>query len=277
MEGYDPNFSLGIEAETVPPIAGARIAHPAGRGVKTYDYQIEIVGAETGAFIVERESLSIREGKRSARLIDLQRGQGKILKQDGSAAFPAAGDSARSALEFNVPGWEGTEFKSYVARWYFYHLNSVVLRQLAAATATTSLSEYGENLAAFLLTIQNQYPEDFGKIKQIASDIVPAVLDILTPPNQFGFVSLSASEKWLKRPISLRQMSDGELCSLALLSVIFAPKELQAPVYCVEEPEKLSSPNGSRTDRRSGETKAGRSVPASGSVNNHDSLPFVGG
>jgi predicted ATPase len=37
-------------------------------------------------------------------------------------------------------------------------------------------------------------------------------------------------------------MSDGELSFLALLSLIFAPEELSAPLYCVEEPENHLHP-----------------------------------
>ena len=37
-------------------------------------------------------------------------------------------------------------------------------------------------------------------------------------------------------------MSDGELCFLALLSLIFAPERLGAPLYCIEEPENHLHP-----------------------------------
>jgi predicted ATPase len=37
-------------------------------------------------------------------------------------------------------------------------------------------------------------------------------------------------------------MSDGELCFLALLSLIFAPAAMGAPLFCVEEPENHLHP-----------------------------------
>jgi predicted ATPase len=44
-------------------------------------------------------------------------------------------------------------------------------------------------------------------------------------------------EKYLKRPITIWHMSDGELQFLALLSLIFAPPHLGATLYCAEELE----------------------------------------
>jgi predicted ATPase len=38
-------------------------------------------------------------------------------------------------------------------------------------------------------------------------------------------------------------MSDGELAFLGLLSLIFAPQELAAPLYCIEEPESHLHPH----------------------------------
>lgn len=37
-------------------------------------------------------------------------------------------------------------------------------------------------------------------------------------------------------------MSDGELCFLALLSLIYAPAEVGAALYCIEEPENHLHP-----------------------------------
>jgi predicted ATPase len=49
-------------------------------------------------------------------------------------------------------------------------------------------------------------------------------------------------EKYLKRPTNLWRISDGALQFLAILSLIFAPPELGAPLVCIEEPENHLHP-----------------------------------
>jgi predicted ATPase len=49
-------------------------------------------------------------------------------------------------------------------------------------------------------------------------------------------------ERYLKRPTNLWRISDGALQFLALLSLLFAPPELGAPIFCIEEPENHLHP-----------------------------------
>src|SRR6516225_10814263 len=72
-----------------------------------YDYVIAVVGSARGVISVEREHLTVRTGNEIATLIDLNHGQGHITHPDGTIAFAPPGP-AHSALEFSVPGWEGT-------------------------------------------------------------------------------------------------------------------------------------------------------------------------
>jgi len=55
-------------------------------------------------------------------------------------------------------------------------------------------------------------------------------------------VFIASREKHLKRPTNIWQMSDGELCFIALLSLILAPQELGADFFFVEEPENYLHP-----------------------------------
>ena len=79
-------------------------------------------------------------------------------------------------------------------------------------------------------------------LQQAAIDVLPGLDAILAPPTQFGTTYITTREKHLQRPITLWRMSNGELSFLALLSLIFAPPELGAPLYCVEEPENHLHP-----------------------------------
>jgi len=203
---------------------------------KIYDYYLSIIGSPTGLVSVEREKLEVEIGLKNYQLIDLSNGQGQVTHPDGSSAFSPPGPD-KSALEFTVPGWEGTTVKNYISAFKFYRLLPDLMRQANAATEQQFLSERGENLSSWFLTLYTKYPSEFERMSRAAKDVLPDLQTILVPPTQFGTTYMIAHEKHLKRPVSIWRMSDGELQFLALLSLIFAPSHLGATLYCVEELE----------------------------------------
>ena len=230
--GNESRISIGLIAEV-----------PADKNdqKKTYDYEITILGSATGLLTVETESLKVKTRNRIKTIIDLKNGRGKILNEDGTMAFRPPGDATRSVLEFNVPGWEGTLVKTFASVWHFYHLIPALMKQPNAATTQNFLNERGDNLSSWLMTLQS-HPEEFQRIRQVATDALPDLKEILTPPTQFATTYVTTQEKGLRGPINIWRMSDGELAFLALLSLIFAPAELGAPLYCIEEPENHLHP-----------------------------------
>ncbi|MBI3080364.1 MAG: AAA family ATPase [candidate division NC10 bacterium] len=207
---------------------------------KIYDYEISIVGGATGLIAVERELLTVRTQNTVATLIDLINGRGKINKEDGTQAFAPSEEPGRSALEFKVPGWEGTMVSQYVSAWRFYRLIPTLMKQSNAAMSQNFLNEGGDNFSSWLMTFQTSHPPEFRRIKQVATDVLPDLKEILTPPTQFATTYVTTHEKHLKGPINLWRMSDGELTFLALLSLIYAPEELSAPLYSPYLVDKLS-------------------------------------
>jgi len=209
---------------------------------KEYDYEISIIGGQTGKIAVEREKLTIKSDGTIKTLIDLTSGHGEVKKEDGSVAFAPGGDPTRSALEFDVPGWEGSLLRALVSRWRFYRLIPTAMKQANAAASQVFLEEYGNNFSSWFMTLLTQHPEEFRRIRETAADVLPSLKEILTPPTQFATTYVTTQEKDLKRSINVWRMSDGELCFLALLSLIFAPVEFGAPLFCVEEPESHLHP-----------------------------------
>lgn len=215
---------------------------------KVYDYEISIVGGTTGSYVVEREKLTVKlkdirsPYNKTKTLIDLKTGQGTINHIDGTIAFASPINANCSALEFNVPGWEGTTLKTYISVWRFYRLIPAIMKQANAAIAQNVLNENGDNFSSWLMTLQGSHREAFRQIEQVATDVLPGLKEILTPPTQFATTYVTTHEKNLKRPINIWRMSDGEIAFLALLSLIFAPEELGAPLYCIEEPENHLHP-----------------------------------
>ncbi|MBI3781352.1 MAG: AAA family ATPase [candidate division NC10 bacterium] len=210
---------------------------------RVYDYELSVIGGATGLVSIEREHLIVRAGNETSTLIDLRHGQGKITHANGDTVFKLPSPS-QSALEFAVPGWEGTAVKNLISRWHYYHLTpaNMKLRSPGPAVAQTFLSESGDNFSSWLMTLQSGFPDEFRLIKRAAMDVFPDLEEILTPPTQFATTYVTTRERHLKQPISIWRMSDGELKFLALLSLIFAPPSLGAPLYCIEEPENHLHP-----------------------------------
>lgn len=231
--GDESRISFGLMVESSSDDKGTK---------KVYDYEISVVGSQTGSIAVEKEKLTVKVKNSVKTLIDLKNGQGEVRKEDGTLAFSPGGDPTRSALEFDVPGWEGGLVRAFVATWRFYHLIPPLMKQANAATSQNFLNQHGDNFSSWLMTLLTQHPEEFRRIRQVATDVLPSLKEILTPPTQFATTYVTTQEKDLQGAINIWRMSDGELCFLALLSLIFAPEKLGAPVYCIEEPENHLHP-----------------------------------
>jgi predicted ATPase len=92
------------------------------------------------------------------------------------------------------------------------------------------------------MTLQTGYPDTFRLIKQAARDVLPDIEEILIPPTQFATTYMLTRERDLTRPVTIWRMSDGELMFLAWLSLILAPEDFGAPLFCAEELENHLHP-----------------------------------
>ncbi|MBM4296990.1 MAG: hypothetical protein FJ143_04550 [Deltaproteobacteria bacterium] len=165
-----------------------------------------------------------------------------MKKEDGSVAFTPSADPKRTVLEYEVPGWEGGVVREFISRWRYYRLIPTAMKQANPAASQMFLDEHGANFSSWFMTLLTQHPEEFRRIRQAAADVLPSIKEILTPPTQFATTYVTTQEKYLKGPINIWRMSDGELCFLALLSLILAPADMGAPLFCVEEPENHLHP-----------------------------------
>ncbi len=153
-------------------------------------------------------------------------------------------------------------FIDFVRRWRFYNLVPALMRSSNVPAWEKHLSEHGENLSAWLLTLQN-YPREFEILRKVVRDALPGVTGILfqpvEPPNQPlstgqqvaltiepAKISIGASETSHRKPISIARMSDGELAFLGLLSLILAPEELLPFADMHRGTGKLPSPATAR-------------------------------
>jgi predicted ATPase len=116
------------------------------------------------------------------------------------------------------------------------------MRQANIVSEQFFLKELGDNLSSWLLTLQTAYREEYRRFEQAFIDVFPEITSVLTPPTQVGTTFIQLQEKYLKKPVNLWKISDGALQFLALLSLIYAPGKLGAPLFCVEEPENHLHP-----------------------------------
>lgn len=229
----DSRIFLGLTYEVPEHLSPAK---------KHYEYGLSILGSQTDLVVAETERLDVVIGNERKTLIDLKNGQGKLLHVDGQTAIVTPIDPSSTALEFNVPNWEATTFKTILSLSRFYRLIPQIMKQPNAVLRQHFLNENGDNFSSWLMTIQSAYPDEFKRIRQVAVDVFPGLEEILTPPTQFATTYVTTRERGLQRPITIWRMSDGELMFLALLSLIFSPDALGAPLYCIEEPENYLHP-----------------------------------
>lgn len=207
-----------------------------------YQYEISLVGSQTGFVSIEKETIVAEKEGRRHILAELADGQGTTMHPDGRKISSTTGSPSTSALEMSVPGWKGMEVRNFMASWRFYKLIPDLMKSANPAVEQKFLSRTGDNLSSWLMTLNTKYPEEFRRLKQVASDAMPGLLEILSPPTQFATTYLLTKEKHLRSPVNIWRMADGELAFLGLLSLILAPGQLSAPVFCVEEPESHLHP-----------------------------------
>jgi predicted ATPase len=205
-------------------------------------YSIEFVSDGRGHISVQEETLVFRgpSGEHAAIRKDSDGRRVIASRQRGGVSLVS--DSNRSALEFEIPEWEGNTIRQMFATFRFYNLIPTLMKQINTTAAPYFLDENGGNLSAWLLVLQTRYQEYFQKINLAAKGVFPDIASVFTFPTQQSTVLVASSEQYLRTPVPVWQMSDGELCFIAWLSLIFCPPDLGAPVYFIEEPENHLHP-----------------------------------
>jgi predicted ATPase len=206
-----------------------------------WSYELSIVGDERGGIRIQEERFLLRRAGREYSLIRSTDGVREAVNCDGSVVLHGA-EAARSVLEFEIPNWDGRFLRDGLATCYFYQLLPREMRVPNIAAAPRCLSETGNNLSAWLMLLQTKYSDAFARIQRVCRDVLPEVESLFSWPTEQGTVMVGSKERHLRRPVTMWEMSDGELVFLALLSLIYSPPELGASLYLVEEPENYLHP-----------------------------------
>ena len=207
---------------------------------KRFEYELVINGNPldpVGYASVQHEKLWVlTQEEEKIPLIDIENAKGTFRFANGKVVSEISGPSY-APLGYGIPGWEGMEFKNYLLACRYYNLLPSSMKAINPAQSQKYLISNGSNFSSWLMTLQTAYPEEFRRFKKVATDVFPDLEEIMAPPTQFGTTFVSTKEKHLIRNVPLSRMSDGEIVFMALLSLLFAPTELGAPLHCFEEPE----------------------------------------
>ncbi len=234
----------------------AELLEPRARPPQSYNYEFSVRLGEYGFPVVETERLTLDEAGKTETILDARAGKERLL-QRGEEALR---ENPQNTLGLGLEMWTDrrfacSEFSDFIKSWRFYNLVPALMRESNPPSPEEHLTEHGENLSAWLLTLQT-HTEEFRRIKQACRDVLPGLDEILFQPvraktpivnagastSESAKISIGSSEKYFKNPINLSRMSDGELAFLALMSLILAPEELAPPLLCIEEPENHLHP-----------------------------------
>ncbi len=236
----------------------AELLGPSGRSLQSYNYDFSVRLGESGYPVVETERLVLDGAGKTETILDARAGKVSVLQRGEEAPRENPQNTFGLGLEMWADRpFAGFELSDFIKSWRFYHLVPALMRKSNPPSPEQHLAEHGENLSAWLLTLQT-HTEEFRRIKQACRDVLPGLDEILFQPvraktpvvnsgassitPESAKISIGSSEKYFKSPINLSRMSDGELAFLALMSLILAPEELAPPLLCIEEPENHLHP-----------------------------------
>ena len=209
---------------------------------QVYEYALSLIEAPGGNCIVESEKLTILvDGEEPRTIYEIGFGRQGVVEEQGQLRPINLAHWSTALESVGLPNVEADRFRSIVASWRFYQLIPALMRQENTPSPEPFLKQHGENFSSWITTLQT-HPEEFRQVRQAVCDALPDLAEIIIQPTQASRIVLSTHEKYLRRATSISRMSDGELAFLALVSLIFAPLELGASLYCIEEPENYLHP-----------------------------------
>ncbi len=209
---------------------------------QSFVYGLEIVMGEGEYASIQNESLVLRTASAETPLVGRDANGYWMIDEAGRKSYVGSSGS-RSLMQHWRPSWQGYPFLQSVSSWRFHQFIPAKMKQRNKTGQGQVLSRDGSNLSAWLMWLQTRSPAAFNKIDEVARDVFPGIRSLLTWPTQDEGVHLASQEEFLRRPTNVWQMSDGEIVFLALLSLIYTPRDLGASLLCLEEPENYLHPD----------------------------------
>jgi predicted ATPase len=207
-------------------------------------YRIEIgISPRTGALHVSDEYLVAlgQDGtprSRPTAFLELNKDGRMHLRMEGQSHptyFDRYLDHAIVSRPHYAPHYPHlTALKKELESWFFYYFEPRErMRAPTGVKEVRHIGLMGEELAAFLNTLNNLDPRQFEAVEKALHSLIPSITGIRTEVNKVGEVELSLMEGAVAMPA--RVLSEGTLRALGLLA-LSGVKEPPA-VIGFEEPE----------------------------------------
>ncbi len=213
---------------------------------RRFSYHIDLTGNQTDVRITEERFLLDGQDHDKRLLLEFPWGTqqlGVAFDESGQETGKVSVGAHRSYLA-NFSNQESYpflgHFSNQVQQWVFYNFVPSRMRDVGSTLPELVLRGDGGNLASVLHTIQSQYREDFFEIEDVLKTAVPGISQLFSPLSPSGQAYISIKEEGLKSAINSWAMSDGALCLLGYLCVLYGPSP--PPMVVFEEPENYIHP-----------------------------------
>jgi len=154
--------------------------------------------------------------------------------------------SGHFETKFNVRGPHGAIWGHVVPAmrsWRVYHFHdtssSALVKQVHGLNDNLFLRDDASNLAAFLLRLQQNFPEHYVRIVRTIRLVAPFFGDFLLRPGPLNGekIQLEWTEQGKDVPFTASELSDGTLRFMCLATVLLQPDELKPATILIDEPE----------------------------------------
>ncbi|MDE5876969.1 MAG: AAA family ATPase [Muribaculaceae bacterium] len=202
-----------------------------------------------GRKMTDRISIEVKENKNSYRL-DLMESDGRMIVEKeelGYLLYPAHwtyNNIASYKTEAELKDYQGTTredyIKNYMSQIKKFHFHDTGRKSPFTGESNIVNDSYhlysqGDNLAAFLYEIKNNYPLVYKRIVMVIQSIAPFFHDFYLMPNESGGIRLQWRDKFSEVIYGPNDLSDGTIRFIAL-TVLFMQPNLPK-VIVIDEPE----------------------------------------
>ncbi|NLW49428.1 MAG: AAA family ATPase [Candidatus Brocadiaceae bacterium] len=183
------------------------------------------------------------------RVAFLERVDGQLrLRMEGQgrpSEFPLGLDHTIMSTSLYEPHYPHvTALRREMSRWRTYYLEPrTLMREDVPVSEVRGIGPRGENLAAYLNTLKNQWPSSFDSFRRAVGTIMPNRPEIDVALTKEGMVGLKVTEATCE--FSGRLISEGTLRLLGLLAAVHP--DSPATLVGYEEPENGVHPARIRT------------------------------
>ncbi len=129
---------------------------------------------------------------------------------------------------------------NYFKSWRFYNIIPSLIRRKDDVKHEYDIGADGSKSALVLHTLLSQHLPIFMEVQKTLKSCIKEIDRLLSPTTKNGETYIALKEKWFDNPFDYHQLSDGTLCLIAHLLIIYSPPK--KGLITIEEPEDYIHP-----------------------------------